>query len=399
MVKDIFEKCRSYTRHLEAKERNMYPYFIPLSSATGPEVIVKGKKMIMAGSNNYLGLTQHPYVNEQARKAIDKFGPGCTGSRFLNGTIDLHLELEAKLARFVRKEKALAFSTGFQTNLGAISALCGKDDVILCDRMNHASIIDGCRLAFAETIKYRHNDPEDIDRVIQKSLQEKRGMEGMLLVTDGVFSMTGTVVNLPAIIELKKKYSFRILLDDAHGIGMLGKSGRGTCEHFNAWDDIDLIMGTFSKTFASLGGFIGGSAAVIDYIQHNARSLIFSAAMPPSAVATVCACLDVMEKDTSLVQRLSENADYMRKGFRAMGFNIGDTTSAVIPVILGKFELVMLFWRKLFEAGVYVNPVVPPGVADDMSLLRTSYMATHRKEHLDFILQKFDKVGKELGVI
>ncbi|MBI4244548.1 MAG: aminotransferase class I/II-fold pyridoxal phosphate-dependent enzyme [Planctomycetes bacterium] len=398
MTKDLFDKCAAYTRHIEAHEMGLYPYFIPLSSSTGPEVIVKGKKMIMAGSNNYLGLTQHPYVNEQARKAIEKYGTGCTGSRFLNGTIDLHEELENKLAKFVKKEKCLVFSTGFQTNLGTISALAGKNDIILCDRQNHASIIDGCRLSFGEIAKYKHNDTEDLERVLTK-IQDKPDVDGLLLVTDGVFSMTGTIVDLPEIVKLKKKYKFRIMLDDAHGVGVIGKTGRGTTEHFNAWESIDLIMGTFSKTFASLGGFVAGPSVVMDYIQHNARSLIFSAAMPPSAVATVKACLEVMEKDASLVQKLHETAKYMIKGYKQLGFETGNTETAIIPIILGEMELVLRFWKLLFEEGVYVNPILSPAVPEDMCLLRTSYMATHKKEHLDSILQKFEKVGKKLGVI
>lgn len=395
---DLFTKCYAYVRHKEAEAVGLYPYFKPIESGAGPEVVIKGRKMIMIGSNNYLGLTQHPKVREAARKAIDKYGSGCTGSRFLNGTLDIHEELEIRLARFVGKAKALCFSTGFQTNLGTISALVGKDDFVLCDRMNHASIIDGCRLAFGETIKYKHNDMEDLERVLAK-IDDEHPDSGKLVVTDGVFSMEGDLCDLPGIVRAKEKFGARVMVDDAHGLGYMGKRGRGTAEHFGLEKQVDLIMGTFSKSFASLGGFIAGEEPVIDFIKHHARALIFSASMPPACVATVLACLDVMENDPQPRQRLWEITRKMHKGYRQLGFNIGGTETPVIPIILGDFELTLKFWKRLWEEGIYVNPILPPAVPPDMCLLRTSYMATHTDKMLDRVLDTFEKVGKELGVI
>ena len=395
---DLFAKCKAFVRHKEAKAAGIYPYFIPLSSATGPEVIVNGKKMIMIGSNNYLGLTQHPKVHEAAKKAIDKYGVGCTGSRFLNGTIDLHLELEQRLAKFVSKAKALVFSTGFQTNLGTISCLVDRDDVILCDRMNHASIIDGTRLSFGETVKFKHNDVADLERILQGFEDEGRE-SGKLIVVDGVFSMEGDIAPLPEIARAADKFGSRLMVDDAHAIGVLGKLGAGTADHFGVTDQVDLIMGTFSKTFASLGGFVAGDVEVIDYVQHHARSLIFAAAIPPSNAATVLACLNLIENDPSMKDRLWKNAEFVRKGYRQLGFNTGGSQTPVIPVILGDFALTLKFWRRLFDEGIYVNAIVAPAVPESMCLLRTSYMATHEEKHLKRVLDAFEKVGKELKVI
>lgn len=395
---DIFSKCRAFTRHKEAQAAGLYPYFKPISSSAGPEVIVEGRKMIMIGSNNYLGLTQHPRVREAARAALERYGTGCTGSRFLNGTLDMHLELERRLGRFVAKEKTLVFSTGFLTNLGAISSLVGKDELVLCDRLNHASIFDGCRLSYGETIKYRHNDMQDLERILQ-GLEEEGREGGKLLVTDGIFSMEGDIVDLPGIVRLKERYGFRILVDDAHAMGVLGPTGAGTAEHFGLTRKVDLIMGTFSKSFASLGGFLAGDAEVLDYVQHFARSMIFAAAIPPANVATVLACLDVLQDEPNLRERLWRNVRKMEKGFREMGFNIGATQSPVIPIILGSNEKVFRFWRRLWDEGIYVNAIVPPAVPPHMSLLRTSYMATHTDAQLDIVLEKFHRIGRELGVI
>jgi 8-amino-7-oxononanoate synthase len=395
---DIFQKCRNFTRHKEAEASGLYPYFKAIESGADREVMIKGRKMIMIGSNNYLGLTTHPKVKEAAKAAIDKYGSGCTGSRFLNGTLDIHEELEHRLARFMRKEKALLFSTGFQTNLGVISVLAGKDDMILCDRMNHASIIDGCRLAFGRTIKFKHNDMEDLERILTSvDLEETNGSN--LLVTEGVFSMEGDLGALPAIVRLKKAFGFRILLDDAHGIGYMGPGGRGAAEHFGVENDVDLIMGTFSKSFASLGGFIAGEEAVIDYVKHHARALIFSASMPPSAVATVLAALDIMEKEPEHRERLWKNTRKMQNAYRDLGFDIGGTVSPVVPIIVGEFEKTLIFWKELFEAGVFVNPIVSPAVPADKCLLRTSYMATHTNDELDRVIDIMARVGKKLGVI
>lgn len=395
---DIFQKCHNYTRYKEAVAAGLYPYFKAIESGADAEVSIKGKRMIMIGSNNYLGLTTHPKVKEAAVRAIEKYGSGCTGSRFLNGTLDIHEELEHRLAKFIRKEKALLFSTGFQTNLGTISVVVGKDDVILCDRMNHASIIDGCRLAFGRTIKFKHNDIEDLGRILDSvEMEETNG--SILVITEGVFSMEGDLGILPQITRLKKRYGFRVLLDDAHGIGYMGPNGRSTAEHFGVEKDTDLIMGTFSKSFASLGGFISGEGDVIDYIKHNARALIFSASMPPSAVATVLAALDIMEKEPQHREHLWKNVRKMQSAYRDLGFNIGGTQSPVVPIIVGDFEKTLIFWKELFEAGVFVNPIVSPAVPPDMCLLRTSYMATHTDEELDRVIEIMEKIGKKLGVI
>jgi 8-amino-7-oxononanoate synthase len=395
-MQDLFEKCKNFTRHKEAMQAGLYPYFKPLNSGAGPIVTVNGHKLIMIGSNNYLGLTQHPKVIEAAKKAIDRYGSGCTGSRFLNGTLDIHEELEVRLARFMKKEKALCFSTGFQTNLGIISSLVLKGDYILCDRMNHASIIDGCRLSFGQTVKYKHNDVDDLERLLNKLSDRK---SGCLAITDGVFSMEGDIVNLPGIVKLKDKHHFRLLVDEAHSIGVLGKHGRGTGEHWGLEDKVDLVMGTFSKTLSSLGGFVAGTEAAIDYIKHHARSLIFSASMPPSCVATVLACLDQIETDPGLIEKLWANARKMHKGFKELGFNTGNSQTPVIPVIVGEMDLALTFWKRLFEEGIYVNCILAPAVPPDMCLLRTSYMASHKDKHLDKVLDTFEKVGRELKVI
>jgi 8-amino-7-oxononanoate synthase len=395
---DLFQKCRNYTRHKEAEASGLYPYFKAIESGADAEVVINGRKMIMIGSNNYLGLTTHPKVKEAAKTAIDRYGSGCTGSRFLNGTLDIHEELEHRLARFMHKDKCLLFSTGFQTNLGVISTLVGRDDVILCGRMNHASIIDGCRLAFGRTLKFKHNDVNDLERILTSAeMEEAPGSH--LVITEGVFSMEGDLGCLDQIVLLKRRYGFRILLDDAHGIGVLGGNGHGAAEHFGVERDTDLIMGTFSKSFASLGGFIVGETAVIDYIKHHARALIFSASMPPSAVATVLAALDVIEKEPEHREHLWKNTRKMHAAFRDLGFDIGKTQSPVVPIIIGDYEKTMIFWKELFEAGVFVNPIIPPAVPPDLALLRTSFMATHTDEILDRVIEIIGKTGKKLGVI
>ncbi len=395
---DLFQKCRNYTRHKEAEANGLYPYFKAIESGADAEVMIRGKRMIMIGSNNYLGLTTHPKVKEAAKRSIDKYGSGCTGSRFLNGTLDIHEDLERRLAKFIRKERALLFSTGFQVNLGTISTLVGKDDLILCDRMNHASIIDGTRLAFGRTIKFKHNDMEDLERVLTSpDVEEIAG--SVLVITEGVFSMEGDLGALPQIVRLRKRYGFRILLDDAHGIGYMGLNGRGVAEHFAVEKETDLIMGTFSKSFASLGGFIAGPTEAIDYIKHNARALIFSASMPPAAVATVLAALEIMESEPEHRERLWRNTRRMQAAYRDLGFNIGRTESPVVPIIIGDFEKTLVFWKELFEAGVFVNPIISPAVPADLCLLRTSYMATHTDEELDRVVEIMGKIGKKLGVI
>jgi 8-amino-7-oxononanoate synthase len=396
--RDLFQKCREYTRHLEVQARGLYPYFQPIESAADAEVSIAGRRLIMIGSNNYLGLTTHPRIKEAARKALEKYGSGCTGSRFLNGNLDIHLELEARLARFVRKEAALLFSTGFQTNLGTLSTLAGKEDLILCDRMSHASIIDGCRLSFARTVKYRHNDMADLERILN-SVEMEESAGAALVVTEGVFSMEGDLGPLPELVRLKERYKFRLLLDDAHGLGYMGPTGRSTAEHFGLERETDLIMGTFSKSFASLGGFVAGPSSVIEYLRHNSRTLIFSASMPPASVATVLAALDVMEEEPERRDRLWRNARRMHGAFRDLGFDIGRTQTPVVPIIVGELEKTLLFWKELFEAGIFTNPIISPAVPARMCLLRTSYMATHTDAELDRVIETMERVGRKLGIV
>ena len=391
---DIFEKCQRFTAAKEIMDAGIYPYFRVIESAQDPEVIVDGRKMIMIGSNNYLGLTNHPKVKEAAIEALRKYGSGCAGSRFLNGTLDIHVKLEAKLARFMRKKDALVFSTGFQTNLGVISALAGKDDVILIDKMNHASIIDGCRLSFSEIKKYRHNDMEDLERLLLQYNDK-----GKLIIVDGVFSMEGDLVDLPNVVRLAKKHGARIMVDDAHGIGVLGKNGRGTAEHFGVENDVDLIMGTYSKALASIGGFIAASEEVIHYIKHIARSLIFSASPPPASVAAVSAAIDIIEDEPKRRVCLWHNTNKMLKGINALGFNTGKTETPIIPLIVGDNQKAFTMARLLHDKGIFANVAVSPAVPNGKALIRTSYMATHTDEQLDKVLEAFEKVGKALGII
>jgi len=391
---DIFEKCFKFTRAKELMAVGLYPYFRVIESAQDPEVVIKGRKMIMVGSNNYLGLTNHPKVKEACIEAVRKYGSGCAGSRFLNGTLDIHVQLEEKLARFIRKEAALVFSTGFQVNLGVISALVSKNDLIVIDKMDHASIIDGCRLTYGSVKKYRHNDMADLERVLQEHADKKK-----LIIVDGVFSMEGDIVNLPKVVELAKAYGARIMVDDAHGVGVLGKTGRGTAEHFGLEKDVDLIMGTYSKSLASIGGFIAGSAEVIHYIKHFSRALIFSASPPPASVAAVSAALDIIENEPERIEQLWKNTHKMLKGFRDLGFEIGPSETPIIPVIVGENEIAFKAAMMLQEEGVFVNVAISPAVPEGQALIRTSYMATHTEEQLDRVLAAFEKVGKALGLI
>jgi len=393
---DLFAKCKNYTRAKEAMAAGMYPYFRPIQSGPGSEVIIDGKSMIMIGSNNYLGLTGHPKVVEAAIRAIKKYGTGCTGSRFLNGTLDIHEELEYRLAKFMNREAALCFSTGFQSNQGAISTLVGKDDIVFTDRADHASIVDGCRLAFGKMVKYKHNDMKDLERVLST---HKDKNVGKLIVTDGVFSMEGDIVHLPDLVRVAEKFGARIYVDDAHAIGVLGKHGRGTGEHWNMEDKIDITMGTFSKSFASLGGFIAGDEPIIHYIKHHARALIFSASMPPSAVATVLACLDIIESEPERIEQLWKNTRKMREGYKSLGFAIGTSETPIIPIKIGEDEDCFAFWKLMFENGIFANPAISPAVPPHEAILRTSYMATHTDEELDKVLDIFSKLGKQFGII
>jgi 8-amino-7-oxononanoate synthase len=391
---DIFEKCLKFDKARTLMSAGLYPFFRTIESAQDPEITMSGRRMIMVGSNNYLGLTSHPKVKEAAIEAIKKYGTGCAGSRFLNGTLDIHVKLEEKLARFMRKEAALIFSTGFQVNLGAISALVGKDDVVVIDKMDHASIIDGCRLSFGEIRKFRHNDMADLERVL-KEYEEK----DKLIVVDGVFSMEGDIAKLPEILSLAGKYGARLMVDDAHGIGVLGKNGRGTAEHFGVEDEVDLIMGTYSKSLASIGGFIAGSEEVIHYIKHLARSLIFSASPPPASVASVSAAIDIIENEPERRESLWRNTKKMLTGFKSLGFKVGHSETPIIPVVVGEDEKAFKMAVMLQDEGVFANVAVTPAVPNGMALIRTSYMATHRDEHLDIVLNAFEKVGKKLGLI
>ncbi len=391
----LFEKCYSYTRAEEAMKTGFYPYFTPIEEVNGNRVKVDGREMIMVGSNNYLGLINHPKVMKAAQQAIERYGVATCGSRFLNGTLDIHVELEEKLAEFMKKEAALTFSTGFQTNLGIISTIAGKGDSIITDRMVHASIIDACRLSFATVYKYKHNDMKDLERVLS-SLDKK---SGKLIVVDGVFSMEGDLANLPEIVKLAKKFDAKVMVDDAHGIGVMGRNGRGTAEHFGVEEDIDLIMGTFSKSFASLGGFVAGEKKVISYIKHHARSLIFSASITPASVATVLATLEVIKNEPERREKLWQITKKMKSGFEEMGYNTGETQTPIIPVIIGNDELAFMLWRLLREEGIFTNPVIYPAVPKEQSLIRTSYSATHTDEELETVLEKFYKCGKKLGIL
>ncbi|MDY7039292.1 MAG: pyridoxal phosphate-dependent aminotransferase family protein [Chloroflexota bacterium] len=391
---DLFEKCRTFTAAREVMDSGFYPYFIPLDDTEGTEVTIGDRRLIMVGSNNYLGLTTDPRVRQAAVQAVRHYGTSCTGSRFLNGTLALHKELEERLAVFMDKEAALVFSTGYQTNVGTISALVGRGDVVITDRDDHASIVDGCRLAFGKMLRFRHNNMADLERVLSGSPPEV----GRLVVVDGVFSMGGDIAPLPEIVELCARCGARLMVDDAHSVGVLGQ-GRGTAAHFGLTEQVDLIMGTFSKSFASLGGFIAGDADVVHYVQHNARSLIFSASMPAASVAACLAALDIMESEPERYVRLQEIGDKMRAGFLALGFNIGETQTPIIPVIIGDDMLTFRTWKALFDAGVYTNAVVSPAVPPGMQLLRTSYMATHTDEQLDRVLEVFSRVGKQMGII
>jgi 8-amino-7-oxononanoate synthase len=394
-IADVFRKALTYTRSAEAKASGYYPYFIPISGSGAHEVEVDGHNLVMAGSNNYLGYTHDERVMKAAAKAAEKYGTGCTGSRFLNGTLDIHQRLEDDLAAFCGKEAALVFSTGFQTNLGTIASLVGRDDVVITDRLDHASIVDGCRLSFGETRRFKHNDMNELETILS-GLEAKRGR---MVVVDGVFSMEGDIAPLTEIVPICRKYGARLLVDEAHAVGVLGRTGIGASEHHEVVTDCDLLVGTFSKSFGSIGGYVAGDAAVIEYMKHHARSLIFSASMPPYAVATVQKCLDLMKEEPWRRQRVMEISIRMRDEFRRMGYDTGESETPIVPIVIGALEPTFVFWKRLFEEGVFTNPVVAPAVPETSSRIRTSYMATHTDEHLERILNGVKKVGRELGII
>ena len=391
---DIFKKCFGYTTAKDAMKHGIYPYFIPLTETEGTEVNYRGHRLIMCGSNNYLGLTTHPKVREAAIKAIERYGTSCTGSRFLNGTLEIHEQLERELAEWVGKPSALVFSTGMQTNLGVISALVGRHDIAILDKDDHASIVDGARLSLGKIERFRHNDTGALGRVL-KSLPEQAGK---LIVIDGLFSMEGDLAPLLELVPLAKKYGVRIMVDDAHGMGVVG-DGHGTAWHFGMTDQVDLIMSTFSKSFASLGGFVAGDEDVVHYVKHFARSMIFSASIPPANAASALAALHVMREEPERIVRVNQIGDRMRKEFAALGFNTGNSVTPVIPIIIGDFDRTMTVWKLLFDGGIFVNPVIPPAVPSGRCLLRTSYMATHSDEQLDKVLESFARIGKQVGII
>ena len=404
---DLFSKCESFfsdpsfaeslgypTSPRVAKALGLYSWFIPLDHSEGTEVTIGDRTLIMIGSNNYLGLTTDPRVREAACNAIHEFGTSCTGSRFMNGTLAMHGELEERLAAYVGMEKALVFSTGYQTNLGTIGAVLARDDIVVCDKENHASIIDGCMLSLGRMLRYRHNEVDDLERVLCRCPEEA----GVLVVVDGVFSTGGDLADLPKIAPLCKQYGARLMVDDAHGMGMTGR-GRGTPTEFDMVDQIDLQMGTFSKSFASIGGFIAGSEPVMHWVQHRARSLIFSASLPAPNVASALAALEIMESEPERVARVNEIGARMRKEYRRMGLNIGNTVTPIIPIVIGEAIKTLQVWKALFDAGVYTNAFIPPGVPEGQCLLRTSYMATHTDEQMDRVLEIMEKVTREQGVI
>lgn len=392
-MKDLFQKCRDWTDADDLKATGFYPYFLPLEDTEGTEITISGHRLLMLGSNNYLGLTTDPRVRQAAVDAVERFGTSCTGSRFLNGTLALHHDLEKRLAKFVNRDAALVFSTGMQVNLGTISAIISKGDFVIMDKDNHASLVDGARLSFGKTLRFRHNDMADLERVLVKA-----GDAGKLVVVDGLFSMGGDIAPLPEIVALCRKYGARLMVDDAHAVGVLGR-GRGTAEHFGLTDQVDLIMGTFSKSFASLGGFIAGDHSTINFIKHHARSLIFSASIPAHCAAPVIKALDIIEQEPELVDQLWQITERMRSGLNKLGFDTGESQTPVIPVIIGENYRTFVTWKTLFDAGIYTNPVISPAVPEGMALLRTSYMATHTEEQIDRALDIFEKVGRQMELI
>ncbi len=394
-MKLLQEKLAKYDLPQKAMAAGIYPYFRKIESDQDTEVVIDGKKVLMFGSNAYLGLTNHPKVKEAAVEAINKYGTGCAGSRFLNGTLDLHLELEKRLAEFVGKEDAIIYSTGFQVNLGVVSCITGREDYIIWDELDHASIIEGHRLSFSNKLKYKHNDMDSLEKQLQKCEPDKV----KLIVVDGVFSMEGDVAKLPEIVALAKKYNASVMVDEAHGIGVLGKQGRGTCEHFGVTNDVDLIMGTFSKSFASIGGFIAADKEIINYLRHHSRSYIFSASNTPAATAAANAALDIMLSEPERIEHLWDLTNYALEGFRNLGCEIGHTSTPIIPLFIRDNDLTFLIVKELFEKGIFVNPVVSPAVAPQDTLIRFSLMATHTKEQLDIALEAIGDIFRSHNLI
>lgn len=393
---DIFNKCRSYEDAKRVQDAGVYPYFRPIEATVGSSVITHGKRRVMIGSNNYLGLTHHPKVQQAAKQAIDRFGTGCTGSRFLNGNLVLHEELELKLAQFVKKEACLVFSTGFLANQGTLSCIAGRNDVIYSDRENHASIIEGTQVALGDTIKFKHNDMNDLERVLANT---RHKYEGAVIVADGVFSMSGDIFNLERASQLAKHYECRMYIDDAHSLGVLGPKGQGTEHYFDSLGSVDLIVGTFSKSFASIGGFLAADKDVINYVKHKCRPFIFSAAMPPASAATVLECLRLVQEEPEHLARLWKNARRMKRELTNLGYNTLNSQTPIIPLLIGDDYTAFSFTQKLYEYGVFATPVVRPAVPDGCALIRTSYMASHDQADLDYVLEVLENLGNRFGII
>ncbi len=391
----IFEKCRQFVKAKEVQAAGLYPYFKPISDSEDTAVVIEGQKRIMLGSNNYLGLTHHPLVLEAASRALSRYGSGCTGSRFLNGTLDLHLQLEAALADFLGKEDCLVFSTGYQANLGLISGLISRGEVVYLDKLDHASIVDGAKMSYGDTLRFQHGDLDGLDRMIERT----KNARGAMIIVDGVYSMEGDIANVPELVRISKKHGVALTLDDAHSIGVLGPNGEGTAAHFGLTDEVDLIAGTFSKSLASIGGFVAGSENVIHYLKHHSRPLIFTASLPPANTAGVLAALEVMKQEPERRTQLWANTHRLHEGLRSLGYDIGETETPIVPVLIGPMDTTFVFWRKLFDAGVFTNPVMPPAVPPSQCRLRTSLMATHTFDQIDFCLDQFASIGRDLGVI
>lgn len=390
----LFEKCRGFTKAREVQAQGLYPYFKPISKAEDTVVVIEGRERVMMGSNNYLSLTHHPRVLEAAKRALEQFGSGCTGSRFLNGTLALHEELESRLADFMGKEAALIFSTGYQANLGLISGLIGRGDVVYIDKLDHASIIDGAKLSYGDTQRFNHGDLLHLERKLQK-----HSGDGAMVIVDGVYSMEGDIADVPELVRLGQRYGAAIAVDDAHSIGVLGPNGDGTAAHFGMVDEVDVTVGTFSKSLASIGGFVVASESVIHYLKHHSRPLIFTAALPPANTAGVLAAMDIMISEPERRTTLWDNTRRFQEGCRSLGFDIGPTKTPIVPILIGTLEHTFMFWRRLYDAGVFTNPVVPPAVPPDQCRLRASLMATHRDDQIDMVLETLGRLGKELGVI
>jgi 8-amino-7-oxononanoate synthase len=391
----LLDKCRQFTRAREVQAAGLYPYFKPISESEDTVVVIEGQKRLMLGSNNYLGLTHHPKVLEAASRALSRYGSGCTGSRFLNGTLDLHEQLEHALAEFTGKESCLVFSTGYQANLGLISGLVGRGEVVYLDKLDHASIVDGAKMSYGDTERFNHGDLAALERKMERGLSGR----GAMIVVDGVYSMEGDIADVPGLVRVARKFGAVLAVDDAHSVGVLGPNGDGTAAHFGLTEEVDIIAGTFSKSLASIGGFVAAPESVIHYLRHHCRPLMFTASLPPANTAGVLAALEVLQREPERREHLWANTRRLQEGFRSLGFDIGPTETPIVPVLVGAMEKTFLMWRMLFDAGLFTNPVAPPAVAPTQCRLRTSVMATHTFDQIDYALDTFARIGRELGVI